>query len=224
MSERTQDFLLVNNLSRAYEGGLVEALRGVSFSIAAGETVALMGPSGCGKSTLLGLIASLDLPTNGHVVIDGIDLREHLPVHRFRALVVGVIFQFHHLVPTMTLVENVEAPMISLGTGKRARRARAMQLLHEVGLEKRAKFLPGRVSGGERQRAAVARALVNSPRLLLADEPTGNLDTATGEAVAKLILDHARNSGATTIVATHNPDIAARTDRIITMKDGRITT
>jgi len=133
---------------------------------------------------------------------------------------IGFVFQFHHLVSGMTLAENVAAPLIAHGIGRKERHSRALELLKEVGLEHRAGFLPSRVSGGERQRTAVARALVAGPQLLLADEPTGNLDTATGEAVVELILKQSRQKGTTVIIATHNQDIAAKADRIIRMRDG----
>lgn len=222
MNEPAPDFLAVCNLTKSYENGQVEALRGVSFRVAGGEKVALVGPSGCGKSTLLGVIGSLDRPTGGRVVIEGTDIHHQLRAHRFRATFLGFVFQFHYLVPAMTLVENVEAPMIAIGTGKGPRRERALQLLQDVGLGHRAHFLPARVSGGERQRAAVARALVNGPRLILADEPTGNLDSASGAIVADLILGYSRKTGATVIIATHNAEIAGLCDRTITMRDGSI--
>jgi putative ABC transport system ATP-binding protein len=220
MSEAALKFLSVRSLRKTYENGQVEALRDVSFDIAPGESVALMGPSGCGKSILLGIIGTLDTPTSGEILLEGNDLPGFRPKHRFRAMYLGFIFQFHYLIPSMTLVENVETPMIALGVSRKERRLRALQLLSDVGLEHRAGFLPTRVSGGERQRAAVARALVNRPRLLLADEPTGNLDTITGKAVVDIMLRQARQSSATVIIATHNPEIAAKADRIIQMRDG----
>jgi ABC-type lipoprotein export system ATPase subunit len=213
-------FLEVNNISKTYENGLVEALRGVSFTVEPGEFVALMGPSGCGKSTLLNIIGYLDLPTHGHISIGGISLQEQGPAHVFRAKTVGFVFQFHHLVSSMTLVENVEAPMIALGVKRPERRLRALKLLDEMGLGHRADFLPNRVSGGERQRAALARAMINSPKLLLVDEPTGNLDTATGEAVVQLMLSRSRLTETTIIIATHNPEIASTAGKIIVMRDG----
>lgn len=220
MSEGALNFLSVRNLEKTYENGQVEVLRDVSFSIASGESVALMGPSGCGKSTLLSIVGTLDTPTSGEILLEGNNLSDVKPKHRFRAKFLGFVFQFHYLVPSMTLVENVETPMIALGVSRKERRERALHLLSDVGLEHRADFLPTRVSGGERQRAAVARALVNRPRLLLADEPTGNLDTITSKTVVEMMLHQARQSAATVIIATHNPEIAAKADRIIQMRDG----
>jgi putative ABC transport system ATP-binding protein len=214
--------LEVQALSRYYDGGAVQALHEVSFDAHAGQTVALTGPSGCGKSTLLSLIGLLDRPTQGRILVDGQDLASVRRAHAFRARTVGFVFQFHHMVPTMTLLENVAAPMVALGVVRRERQARAAAMLEQVGLSSRAGFLPARVSGGERQRAAVARALVNRPAILLADEPTGNLDTRNGQQVIALLRQQAREHGALVLVATHNPEIAAALDRRIGLRDGRL--
>ena len=213
--------LEVSDLGRDYDRGRVRALHEVSFSAQRGQTLALTGPSGCGKSTLLSLIGLLDRPDRGRVQVDGIDLAGVRRGADFRARRVGFVFQFHHMVPTMTLQENVEAPMLALGVPLAQRRARAAQLLDSMGLGARAGFLPTHVSGGERQRAAVARALVNRPALLLADEPTGNLDGRAGEQVIELLVGQARSQQALLLVATHNPDIAAAMDRRIELLDGR---
>jgi len=213
--------LQVSDLGRDYDHGRVRALHEVSFSAQRGQTLALTGPSGCGKSTLLSLVGLLDRPDRGRVQVDGIDLAGLRRGADFRARRVGFVFQFHHMVPTMTLQENVEAPMLALGVPLAQRRARAAQLLDSMGLGARAGFLPTHVSGGERQRAAVARALVNRPALLLADEPTGNLDSRAGEQVIELLVGHARSQQALLLVATHNPDIAAAMDRRIELLDGR---
>ena len=213
--------LEVSDLGRDYDRGRVRALHEVSFSAQRGQTLALTGPSGCGKSTLLSLIGLLDRPDRGRVQVDGIDLAGVRRGADFRARRVGFVFQFHHMVPTMTLQENVEAPMLALGVPLAQRRARAAQLLDSMGLGARAGFLPTHVSGGERQRAAVARALVNRPALLLADEPTGNLDSRAGEQVIELLVGQARSQQALLLVATHNPDIAAAMDRRIELLDGR---
>ncbi len=213
--------LHVAGLCRHYDRGAVQALRDVSFSAGAGQTVALTGPSGCGKSTLLSLIGLLDRPDSGRIVFQGQDLAVVRSVHAFRASRVGFVFQFHHMVPSMTLQENVEAPMIALGVPRADRKARAAALLQSMGLGARAQFLPSHVSGGERQRAAVARALVNSPPLVLADEPTGNLDSANGQRVIELLLAHAREQQALVLMATHNPEIAAAMDQRIELRDGR---
>ena len=222
MSEPRPDFLAVRNLTKIYENGQVEALKDVSFRIDSGERIALVGPSGCGKSTLLGLLGALDRPTSGRVEIEGEDISLYRSMHRFRATFIGFVFQYHHLVPTMTLLENVVAPMIATGMPKQLRTAKAYQLLCDVGIGHRATFTPASVSGGERQRAAIARALANDPRLILADEPTGNLDSVSGAIVADLILNYSCKTGATVIIATHNPELALRADRIIPMRDGAI--
>ena len=215
-------FLKVDRLSKLYPKDNIGALKGVTFSVSEGEVVAVMGPSGCGKSTLLNMIGALDRPTSGDISINGRLIREYGPAHLFRARMIGFVFQFHHMVSGMTLAENVAAPLVAQGIGKHERMTRAMELLENVGLEHRAHFLPSRVSGGERQRAAVARALVATPKIILADEPTGNLDSFAGEAVFQLMLTHSRDKGATVIIATHNAEIAGLCDRTITMRDGCI--
>ena len=212
--------LQVLGLGRDYDHGAVRALHAVDFTAERGETVALTGPSGCGKSTLLSLIGLLDRPSRGCIRVDGIDLAGVHQGAAFRARRVGFVFQFHHMVPTMTLQENVEAPMVALGLPRSVRHMRAAALLSSMDLETRAGFLPAQVSGGVRQRAAVARALVNQPDLLLADEPTGNLDSRNGQRVIELLVQHARSQRAVLLVATHNPDIAAAMDRRIELRDG----
>jgi ABC-type lipoprotein export system ATPase subunit len=213
--------LQVSGLGRSHDHGAVRALSDVSFEAEAGQTVALTGPSGCGKSTLLSLVGLLDRPDTGRIEVDGQDLARVRRPADFRARQIGFVFQFHHLVPTMTLQENVEAPMIALGVPAAPRRARAAGLLEAMSLGHRARFLPAHVSGGERQRAAVARALVNRPSIVLADEPTGNLDSSHGERVVSLLVAHAREAGALVLIATHNPEIAAAMDRRIALRDGR---
>jgi ABC-type lipoprotein export system ATPase subunit len=225
MSESTAGqppLLRVEAVERHFDHGAVQALRGISFQADAGSCLALTGPSGCGKSTLLALIGLLDRPDRGRIAVAGQDLATVRDRFAFRAAHVGFVFQHHHMVPTMTLRDNVEAALIAGGVGRRQRRARADELLHAVGLQARADFLPATVSGGERQRAALARALANRPALLLADEPTGSLDSANGQVVAQLLVEHARAQGALVIVATHNPDLAARMDRRLVMLDGRL--
>ena len=219
MSE-TQPFLTVRGLTRNFEHGVVQALRGVSFDADAGEVLALTGPSGCGKSTLLSLLGFLDRPSAGKVEINGQDLATVRDAFNFRARNVGFVFQFHHMVSTMTLQENVEAPMLAVGVPRRERQARAKAMLEKMDLLSRAAALPAHVSGGERQRAAVARALINSPRLVLADEPTGNLDSNNGQRVIQLLVEHARAQGALVLIATHNLDIARTLDRSIELLDG----
>jgi putative ABC transport system ATP-binding protein len=210
------------DLVKHYDGGLVRAVDGVSLDVGRGEVVALMGPSGCGKTTLLNLIGSLERPDRGEVLIGGRPLDEHRPLHRFRARALGFVFQFHHLLPALTLLENVEAATYPLGLSRRVARERSIELLHELGLADRMHARPGQLSGGERQRGAVARALVNDPDLILADEPTGNLDSAGGRQMVALLLARCRARSATVLIATHNLEVAEVADRMLFMRDGRL--
>ena len=212
----------VENLKKDYDDGLVQALRGVSLEIAKGEIVSVMGPSGCGKSTLLSLIGALDLPTAGEIRVDGRLLTDYRPFDSFRAKTIGFIFQFHHLIPNLTLLENVELPQYSLSIPKRTRRERAVHLLEEMGLQDRMHFLPTHVSGGERQRAAIARAIINDPAIILADEPTGSVDTFIGNQIIDFLLDLCEEKRITMIVATHNHELASRTERIIRLRNGQV--
>jgi putative ABC transport system ATP-binding protein len=214
--------LVVNQLYKTYPNDNIHALRGISLTVSSGEIIAVVGPSGCGKSTLLNMIGSLDRPTSGEILVNCKTIAEYGSTHLFRARMIGFVFQFHYMVSGMTLAENVAAPLVAQGIGKRERMSRALELLENVGLEKRADFLPCRVSGGERQRAAIARALIAKPGILLADEPTGNLDSAAGEAVFQLMLKESRDRGVTVIIATHNHEIAAMADRTIKMLDGQL--
>jgi predicted ABC-type transport system involved in lysophospholipase L1 biosynthesis ATPase subunit len=205
--------------------GPVAVLRNVSVTIQSGERVAILGKSGSGKSTLLHLIGGLDVPTSGNLRVAGRDLGRIGRNERaeFRLADVGIVFQAFHLVPNRTAVENVELPMAFAATSRRDRRRKATAALEAVGLGHRLKHRPAELSGGERQRVAVARALVNNPKLLLADEPTGNLDSATGAAVMEEILTHLKATGTALILVTHDEELARRTsDRILRMQDGEV--
>ncbi len=204
------------------DGAQVRALDGVSLSIGPGEFVAIVGPSGSGKSTLLNLIGALDRPTSGEVAIDGTALSAVKDLDSFRSRTVGFVFQTHNLIPTMTAIENVEIPMVETGMTAGERRARARELLETVGLGNRLDFAPGQLSGGERQRVAIARALANRPVILLADEPTGNLDSKTTEEIMSLLAELNRTQGTTLILVTHNHEVARATRRVITLRDGRV--
>jgi ABC-type lipoprotein export system ATPase subunit len=212
------------NLTRVYGTGAtaVHALDGVNLTVARGELVAVMGPSGCGKSTLLNMLGALDRPTAGEVWVAGENLAKLRDVDGFRGRTVGFVFQLHNLLPTLTALENVETPMQGRVAGAGARRRRAAELLRTVGLGDRLAALPGQLSGGQRQRVAVARALANGPALILADEPTGSLDTQSGEEILTLLAELNRTQGATIIVVTHDRRVAQATQRIVRMSDGRI--
>jgi putative ABC transport system ATP-binding protein len=210
------------NLTRTFDNGAVTALRGVSFAVAEGDFVSIMGPSGCGKSSLLNLIGALDTPTSGEIRFAGQDLREVRDLSRFRAQTIGFVFQSYHLLPTLTALENVQVPMLETSLGRAARRARAVHLLHAVGLEHRCHHLPAKLSGGERQRVAIARSLANNPKVLLADEPTGNLDSVSSQAVLDLLTEIHRERGMTIITVTHDTGVAGAARRTIRMLDGQI--
>lgn len=219
---KAKQMIVINNLKKTYDNRLIVALDGVNLSIHEGEIVSITGPSGCGKSTLLNLIGALDRPSSGEIFFQDERIDDLKPLNRFRARNVGFVFQFHHLIPTMTLLENVEMQMIPLGIPRKIRAYKANSILSALGLNGRKDFLPVHTSGGERQRAAIARALVHDPKLILADEPTGNLDSDTSDMVADHLIFHCRKMGATAIIATHNPDVASRADRSIRMKNGMI--
>ena len=216
-------WLQVSGLGKTYSNAGNPALKDVFFQAQPGETIALLGPSGCGKTTLLNLLGLLDRPSEGQICFDGLPSEQIRLKYAFRFRHVGFVFQFHHLVPTMTLSENVQAPLLPAGYSKAQRKVMAEDVLAHVGLSHLANWLPARVSGGERQRAALARALVNRPKLILADEPTGNLDSANGTRVMDLLLQHARQHHALVLVATHNAMLAQVMDRQFHMLDGRLT-
>ena len=200
----------------------VYALRGVDLAVEQGELVAILGPSGSGKSTLLGLLGGLDTPSSGQVEIGGVDIT-HMSENRLAAIrngKIGFVFQFFNLIPTLTALENVELPIQFSNNGRYSPRRRAEELLSLVGLGDRLKHRPGQLSGGEQQRVAIARALANAPDLILADEPTGNLDTATGQTVLQALLDVRRETGTTLIIVTHDTHVATLADRVLTMQDG----
>jgi putative ABC transport system ATP-binding protein len=205
-------------------GATIHAVDGVDLSIASGDFVALEGPSGSGKTTLLQLLGALDRPDRGSVRFEDRDLSRlgdrQLDELRLRAF--GFVFQQFNLIPTLTALQNVEAALAPLGGGRTTMRARALTLLDEVGLTQRSGHLPSHLSGGEQQRVAIARALVKEPRVILADEPTGNLDSATGADVIELLTRLAESHGVTVIVATHDSDLAARAPKRLLMRDGRL--
>jgi len=219
----TEELIRTTHLTKIYGSGeaSVRALDGVNLTVPQGELLAVMGPSGCGKSTLLNLLGALDQPTSGEVWVAGENLARLKNVDAFRAKTVSFVFQLHNLLPTLSAQENVEVPMQGqLPAGKR--RERAKKLLEMVGLSERGNALPSQLSGGQRQRVAVARALANDPALILADEPTGSLDTQSGEEVLTLLADLNRTQGTTIVIVTHDRRVAQATQRIVRMSDGRV--
>jgi ABC-type lipoprotein export system ATPase subunit len=208
-------------VTRAYDRS--EVLHQVSFAIEPGELVALTGPSGSGKTTLLQLIGSLDRPTSGRIVVDGVNVGELRRPALFRRSTVGFVFQLHYLMPALSAQQNVELPLAAAHVPRRERAERARALLDEVGLGDRADDLPSELSGGERQRVAIARALANEPPLVLADEPTGALDTAASAQVWRLLGDVRARRGATVIIASHDVTLGEHVDRSLHLVDGRLT-
>lgn len=225
MAEALVELSGVTKSYRSPEGAETQVLRGIDLRIAAGESVAIAGPSGCGKSTLLNILGTLDQPTAGRVLLEGREIQSLTPVQlaELRGSVVGFVFQLHHLLPQCTLLENALVPALPRGRAAEAE-PRARALLERVGLGQRLHHRPGQLSGGECQRAAVVRALINKPRLLLADEPTGSLDRASAEALAQLLAELNREEGVALVVVTHAPDLAARLGRVLEMRDGRVVT
>ncbi len=221
------EFLLrLEGLRRTYktEGGALTVLDGASLSLARGEIVALVAPSGSGKSTLLHLAGLLEKPDGGRVVIGGRDAGALGDEARtaIRLKTIGMVYQFHHLLPEFTALENVALPQMIAGVVKRDAERRGMELLDKLGLAGRRDHLPGKLSGGEQQRVAIARALANRPALLLADEPTGNLDVSTAGVVFDELLRVVREENVAALIATHNPELAGRMDRVLTLREGRL--
>ena len=218
--------LLTRDLRKTYfsSGGEVEVLRGVSIGVSKGEIAAIIGPSGVGKSTLLNLIGALDRPSSGEVLINGEDLfsKNDAELAEFRNSTIGFVFQFHHLLPELSAFENVMLPALLAGKPKELIHARTTSLLNDVGLSKRGSHKPSELSGGERQRVAIARAIINDPKLILADEPTGNLDRENAEEMYELIWKLREENQQTFLIVTHNEELANKTDRIIRLVDGYV--
>ncbi len=210
----------VRGVTRVFPGP-VHALRGVDLEVTYGDSVAITGPSGCGKSTLLHLLAAIDVPTSGSVRVGGQDISTLSEPSRFRRDEVGLVFQFHNLLPQLTALANVELPMFGTGTPARARAERARALLADVNLGHCEHRLPTELSGGERQRVAIARALANDPKILLADEPTGSLDSASTSRFLEL-LDRFGREGMTIVMVTHAAEVAAHAHRVVEMRDGAV--
>jgi putative ABC transport system ATP-binding protein len=225
-NDRSEATLTVENLSKVYASamGKVVSLRKVSFTVNKGEFVSVVGPSGSGKSTLLNMIGALDRPTSGKVFINGIDIfsLNDSQIATVRNDTLGFIFQSYNLINRTTILKNVEFPGITGGMSDGDRRRRALKLLNFLGIKDKAKYKPSNLSGGQQQRVAIARALMNDPKIILADEPTGNLDTKTGADVFNLLTLLSRKFRRTIIMVTHNPELAEATDRAIHIRDGSI--
>jgi ABC-type lipoprotein export system ATPase subunit len=214
--------VVVEAVSKSFEEGRIRALAEVSLRLESGDFVSLTGPSGCGKSTLLNLIGALDRPDSGSIVVGGERLEQLENADEYRAATVGFVFQFHNLIPTLTALENVQVPMFGRGLSRREREAKARRLLEECALGHRMRSHPATLSGGERQRVAIARALANGPRLLLADEPTGALDSGTGAQIVELLLALREERGMTILLVTNDDEVAAVADSTLRLRDGRI--
>jgi ABC-type lipoprotein export system ATPase subunit len=223
MTDLSQSWLFeAAGVQKKFDGGQVQALRGVDFAVGRGEFVAVSGPSGCGKTTLLQMLGALDRPSAGTLLYCGKPLPSGAGAPAYRAREIGFIFQSFHLLPTFTALENVQIPMFETELGRRERVERAKSLLNAVGLEARFRHLPAKLSGGERQRVAIARSLANEPSVLLADEPTGNLDSENAHLILDLLTRLQSEKNVTLVLVTHDAEVARRASRVIRMSDGRI--
>ncbi len=212
----------IRDLYKSYENGRIKALNGISLTIRDGEFVSIIGPSGSGKSTLLNMLGALDVPDSGTINVAGRDLSSSKKLNEFRSDEIGFIFQLHNLIPNISVVENIEIPMFTQGISSSEMRTRALKLLEDVGLKDKADILPNKLSGGERQRVAIARALANEPSIILADEPTGSLDSKTSSKILKQLIDLHESKRVTLIIVTHDMDVAKLADRVIEVLDGEI--
>ena len=212
----------INNLVKTYENGHIKALNGIDLTIGEGEFVSIIGPSGSGKSTLLNMLGALDLPDSGSINVAGYDLVSNKNLNEFRAQKIGFVFQLHNLIPNLSVVENIEIPMFTSKLSNSEMRNRALDLLDVVGLRDKAYLKPSKLSGGERQRVAIARALANNPSIILADEPTGSLDSKTSTKILKQLIDLHKSNNVTLIIVTHDMDVANLADRVIEVLDGQL--
>jgi putative ABC transport system ATP-binding protein len=207
---------------KEYDKGTVKALNGINLDIFEGEFVSIIGPSGSGKSTLLNMLGALDKPTRGKIYIDGIDLIKEKDLSEFRQEKIGFVFQLHNLIPNLSVFDNVQIPLLPTGMSNKEMKEKASEIIRAVGLEDKKKQRPNKLSGGQRQRVAIARALVNNPSIILADEPTGSLDSKTGEMILNLLMEMHERYNVTLIIVTHDNDVAALAERTIKIKDGQI--
>ena len=212
----------INNLVKTYENGHIKALNGIDLTIGEGEFVSIIGPSGSGKSTLLNMLGALDLPDSGSINVAGYDLNSNKDLNTFRAQKIGFVFQLHNLIPNLSVVENIEIPMLTSKLSNSEMRNKALGLLDAVGLRDKSFLKPSKLSGGERQRVAIARALANDPSIILADEPTGALDSKTSTKILKQLIDLHKSNNVTLIIVTHDMAVAKLADRVIEVLDGKL--
>ena len=218
----SENIIEIKGLKKSYDNGQIKALNGIDLEIKKGEFVSIIGPSGSGKSTLLNMIGALDTASEGSINVAGIDLTQTKDLSTFRSHEIGFVFQLHNLIPNLTVLENVQIPMLETSISSKAMEQRALELLKSVDLEDRVNQKPTKLSGGERQRVAIARALVNHPSIVLADEPTGALDSKTGDIILDLLKNLHKKENVTLVMVTHEPYVANMADRIITVRDGNI--
>ena len=212
----------IDNLEKSYENGRIKALNGVDLKIKEGDFVSIIGPSGSGKSTLLNMLGALDVADSGSINVSEYDLTKNKKLDEFRSKKIGFIFQLHNLIPNLSVMENLEIPMFTTSLSNKQRRDRASYLLDIVGLADKANLKPTKLSGGERQRVAIARALANEPSIILADEPTGSLDSKNSEKIMSLLMNLHKKSNVTLIIVTHDLEVAKLADRVIEVLDGKI--
>lgn len=217
-----ENIIEIHNLKKNYDKGNIKALNGIDLEVKKGEFISIMGPSGSGKSTLLNMIGALDRPEEGTIKVANIDLMKTKDLSEFRSKEIGFVFQMHNLIPNLNVLENVEIPMYETNIKSNEMRERALELLHAVGLKSKASINPTKLSGGERQRVAIARALVNHPSIILADEPTGALDSKTGDVILNLLKSLHSKEHVTLVMVTHEPYVAKMADRILNVLDGKI--
>lgn len=217
-----ENIIEIHNLKKSYDKGKIKALNGIDLEIKKGEFVSIIGPSGSGKSTLLNMLGALDTADEGTINVAGVDLTKSRDLSQFRSKEIGFVFQLHNLIPNLTVLENVQIPMLETHLSSEKREERAMELLKSVQLEDKVNQRPTKLSGGQRQRVAIARALVNHPSIVLADEPTGSLDSKTGDIILDLLKDLHKKENVTLVMVTHEPYVANLAERSITVKDGKI--
>ena len=217
-----ENIIEIRGLKKSYDKGKIKALNGIDLEIKKGEFVSIIGPSGSGKSTFLNMIGALDKADEGSITVAGIDLMQQKDLSEFRSNEIGFVFQLHNLIPNLTVSENIQIPMLETPISSNKMEERALKLLKSVNLEKKVNQRPTKLSGGERQRVAIARALVNHPSIILADEPTGALDSKTGDIILDLLKDLHKKENVTLVMVTHEPYVANMADRIITVRDGKI--